>query len=278
MTAQRLRVLLMSPLPGIDPFMGDVVYSQALLEQPPPGVTYVPYDEALASGELVEHGRRSALRTAQGRRERVVALGRVLRDHGLNDLRRAGLLYREPFRTLEIRGAFDLVHCHTYSVHWLGRRTPVVVSNAIPLCELYSRARGWGARRVRVTDRVDGVLAQLLGVAHIEHGLAGADRVVAFTHALGQWYVDHGVPAERIGVVPCFPSKMPTGAVAQAVPGRIGFVAGDFRAKGGDTVLHALGGSGRSGPRPTCGSPVERRRPPSGGGPRGGDLCRLSVA
>ena len=67
----------------------------------------------------------------------------MLRDHGLNDLRRAGLLYREPFRTLEIRGAFDLVHCHTYSVHWLGGRTPVVVSNAIPLCELYSRARGW---------------------------------------------------------------------------------------------------------------------------------------
>ena len=121
-----------------------------------------------------------------------------------------------------------------------------------------------------MTDRVDGVLAQLLGVAHIEHGLAGADRVVAFTHALGQWYVDHGVPAERIGVVPCFPSKMPTGAVAQAVPGRIGFVAGDFRAKGGDTVLPRFGGSGRSGPRPTCGSPVERRRPPSRGRPSRG--------
>ena len=51
----------MSPLPGIDPWTGDVVYTEALLRQPPPGVTYVRYDDALRSGELHEHGRRRAL-------------------------------------------------------------------------------------------------------------------------------------------------------------------------------------------------------------------------
>ena len=42
----------------MDLFNGDVVHSQALLEQWPPGVTYVRYGDALASGELFEHGRR----------------------------------------------------------------------------------------------------------------------------------------------------------------------------------------------------------------------------
>ena len=240
MTARPLRVLLLSPLPGVDPFMGDVVYSQALLDRPPPGVTYVRYDDALASGELVEHGRRGALDAVTGAGARVAAFGRLLRDHAINDIRRTGVLFREPFRTLEIRGRFDLVHCHIFSVRWLGRPTPVLVSNASPLTELYLRARGWSTGRVRRADAADRLLARMLGVAHIEHGLADADRVVAFTHTLGDWYVARGVPRHRVGVVPCFPTGLPDGPVAEPVPGRIGFVAGDVLAKGGDTVLRAM--------------------------------------
>lgn len=230
----------MSPLPELDPFTGDVVYSQALLEQPPPGIVYVRYDDALASGELVEHGRRAAIEKAHGTRATAVAWARLIREHAINDVRLTGLLFREPFRTLEIRGDFDLVHCHTYSARWLGEPTPVLVSNAIPLSELYARARGWGSARVRCADDADRALARILGITHIEHGLAHADRFVAFTHKLKAWYVDQGVPPDRIGVVPCFPAEMPDEVTADRVPGRIGFVAGDFRAKGGDTVVRAM--------------------------------------
>lgn len=240
MSVPELRVLLLSPLPDVDPFCGDVVYTQGLLEQPPPGVTYVRYDEALASGELHEHGRRLGLETTGSRDQRLAARARVVREHLLNRARDGGLLFREPFRFLEVRGAFDLVHEHTYSVGWSGVPTPVLVSNALPLSELYARARGWPPRRVQVADRADRALARALGVTHIEHGLDRADRVVTFTHALRRWYVDHGVPAERIGVVPCAPAAMPTGVVAVPVPGRVGFVAGDFVAKGGDTVVRAM--------------------------------------
>ena len=245
---RELRVLLMSPLPGVDPFMGDVIYSQALLEQPPPGVTYIRYDDAIASGELLELGRRQSLQAALSRRSRALAMTQVLRDHSLNVARRSGLLFREPFRFLEIRGSFDMVHCHTYSARWTGVPTPVLVSNALPLSELYARARGWGRGRVRFADDADRLLAKILGVSHIEHGLARADRVVAFTHTLGEWYARRGVPRERIGVVPCFPSGMPTAPSAQSVPGRIGFVAGDFVAKGGDTVIDAMARIRRSRP------------------------------
>jgi glycosyltransferase involved in cell wall biosynthesis len=240
MALQQLRVLLVSPLAGVDPFSGDVVYSQALLEDSPPGVTYVRYDDALGSGELLEHGRRRTLATGLSSRARAAALSRLVREHAVNEARRHGLLFREPFRLLEIRGAFDLVHCHTYSVQWSGLPTPVLVSNALPLSELYAVARGWREGHVRFADQADRLLAQMLGVSHIVHGQADADRVVAFTEALGDWYVERGVPRAPRGVVPCFPAGLPTATANPSVPGRIGFVAGDFHAKGGDTVLQAM--------------------------------------
>src|ERR1035441_3603698 len=103
MSARELRVLLMSPLPGIDPWTGDVVYTEALLRQPPPGVTYVRYDDALRSGELHEHGRRRALEDGGSTRDRTLAWARVGREHAVNDVRRTGVLFREPFRLLEGR-------------------------------------------------------------------------------------------------------------------------------------------------------------------------------
>jgi glycosyltransferase involved in cell wall biosynthesis len=235
-----LRVLLMSPLPDVDPFCGDVIYTQALLEQPPAGVEYVRYDDAVRSGELHELGRRPGLEAGESLTERTMAYARLLREHGINAARDRGLLFREPFRYLEVRGTFDLIHCHTYSVCWSGRPTPVLVSNALPLTELYLKARGWSDRRVRITGTVDRGLARALGVDHIEYGLSEVDRLVTFTHALRDWYVDRGVPADRIGVAPCFPSAMPSEGTSEPVTGRIGFVAGDFRAKGGDLVVAAM--------------------------------------
>jgi glycosyltransferase involved in cell wall biosynthesis len=240
MGLRQLRVLLLSPLPGVDPFNGDVVYSQALLEQPPPGVTYVRYDDALASGELNEHGRRRTLQAGPTSSTRAVALTRLVREHTLNEARRLGVLFREPFRLLEVRGTFDLVHCHTFSVRWTGVSTPVLVSNALPISELYAVARGWGKGRVRFADGADRLLARMLGVSHITHGQVKADRLVTFTDALRLWYVERGVSPSRLAVVPCFPAGMPTAAPEPSVPGRVGFVAGDFRAKGGETVLQAM--------------------------------------
>jgi glycosyltransferase involved in cell wall biosynthesis len=268
MTLRHLRVLLVSPLPGVDPFNGDVVYSQALLEQPPPGVTYVRYDDALASGELIEHGRRRSLPAGPINRARAAALSRLVREHAVNRVRRHGVLFREPFRLLEIRGHFDLVHCHTYSVQWTGVPTPVLVSNALPLSELYAVARGWRDGHVRFADEADRLLARMLGVSHIAHGQTNADRVVAFTHALARWYVERGVPIQRLGVVPCFPAGMPSSVEQRPVPGRIGFVAGDFLSKGGDTVLRAMG-------------EIRRRRPDAhvwvAGGPTGHSPSELAA-
>ena len=55
-----MRVLLLSPLRGLDPACGDIVHTEALLASPPDGVQYETYAEALARGALIEHATRAA--------------------------------------------------------------------------------------------------------------------------------------------------------------------------------------------------------------------------
>ena len=59
------RVLLLSPLPGLDPPSGDVVYTQELLAHPPAGVDYETYAQALAAGRLIELGLLAAQQQGQ---------------------------------------------------------------------------------------------------------------------------------------------------------------------------------------------------------------------
>jgi glycosyltransferase involved in cell wall biosynthesis len=237
MSARALRVLLVSPLPGHDPFNGDVVYTHNLLDYPPEGVEYVTYVDGLASGELIEHGRRSALKGASGA-AKVTEVGRIARNRVVDAVRRSGVLFREPFRDFEIRGTFDLVHCHVFSTRWTGRRAPLVVSNALPIGELYMRARGWSERRTHISHRVDLALARAFGVDHIASDLRAVDGIAAFTETLREWYIAVGADPARIGVTPCSPGVI-TARPDARVPGRVGFVAGDFASKGGETLLRA---------------------------------------
>lgn len=234
----QLRVLLVSPAPNHDPFNGDVVYTESLLRNPPPGVDYVDYVSALASGELVEHGRRAAYNAAQSGRERVRELAFLARDRAVNGARSRGWLFREPFRHFEIVGQFDLVHCHVFSARWDGRNTPMVFSNALPIAEVYSKARGWSQSKTRRAEYVDRTIARLTGVRHIASALESADSIVAFTETLRRWYIDIGARTEVISVVPCSPGHLKMRQDLR-VPRRVGFVAGDFAAKGGRTLLGA---------------------------------------
>lgn len=237
-----LRVLLASPSDGVDPFCGDVIYTRSLVASPPDGVTYVTYPQALASGELLEHGRRSALAQRSG--PVSMAQGALLVREGIvNRLRGHGMLYREPFRHWEVCGTFDLIHCHTFSARWTGRATPVIFSNALPITELYRHARGWSAFRVAASDLADRSIARATGVSHVQRPDEQIERVIAFTEALASWYSTvAGWPGTRIGVVPCFPDGLAPLQRRRAllVPGRIGFVAKDFEAKGGPAVMDAL--------------------------------------
>ena len=81
-----MRVLLLSPIAGRDPLSGDTSYTDALLADPPVGVGYVRYDQALADGSLRIRGRKGASGDAGWLALRGAELA----------LRRAGVMFREP--------------------------------------------------------------------------------------------------------------------------------------------------------------------------------------
>lgn len=72
-----MRVLLISPLPRLDPTCGDVTYTETLLSHPPEGVQFETYAQALESGALREHGNRRAIQS-------TLAIFRAINDHKKN--------------------------------------------------------------------------------------------------------------------------------------------------------------------------------------------------
>jgi glycosyltransferase involved in cell wall biosynthesis len=233
------RVLLLSPLPGLDPPSGDVVYTQELLAHPPAGVDYETYAQALAAGRLIELGRRDEYSGSRGW-DRVRAAARIGRESGINRLRRAGILFREPFRFFCVRpDAYDLVHCHVFSANFRSLDVPLVMSNASVIENVY-RARGWSSSHIRLASGADAALARKLRVQHTSHGMSEAAAVVCFTNTLAQELIKrNSTPADRIHVAPCFVERAARKA-APDHPRTIGFIAGAFDAKGGPTVLKAF--------------------------------------
>jgi glycosyltransferase involved in cell wall biosynthesis len=245
-----MRVLLISPLPGIDPPCGDVVYTETLLAHPPQGVRYETYADAIARGALREHGDGRALRGAlRDRRNLARELVLTPSAKAVNTLRQRRFLFWEPFRFFSVRpGEYDAVHVHVFSVRFLGReRPPVVVSNAAPLRYLYTEARRHPVQRVDRMEQAELALSRLMRVNATSYHLPEAERVIAFSAFLKEWYVRRGImSADRVDVVPIYlptlaPSARETAKIGeQWLPRRIGFIAKDFDAKGGPTVLRAF--------------------------------------
>lgn len=235
-----VRVLLVSPVPDVDPYCGDVVYTEQLLRHPPAGVEYEDYARAMRHGRLRELGRRGdVLHSAGPARARAVL--RVARERSVNALRDRGVLFREPFRHFVVEpGAYDLVHCHAFSAAFPGLDVPLVMSNAIALEELYLRARRWSPGHVRFASRVDAALARAQRVQHSSHRMPDAAAVVCFSHALRRELIERRSAApDRLHVAPCF-VEPGVHRSPSSVPRRVGFVATDFQAKGGRTVLAAF--------------------------------------
>jgi glycosyltransferase involved in cell wall biosynthesis len=236
----RRRVLLISPVPELDPPCGDVIYTENLLRHPPPGVEYETYDAALAAGRLRELGRRGEYQSAHGVRRLRAGL-RIGRERSINALRRWGVFFREPFRYFSVQpGAYDLVHCHVFSAAFPTLDVPLVTSNAITIEELYRRARGWSQKRVRLASKADTLLARSLKVQHTSHEMPAASGVVCWTEAFRQELLRRrSTPPDRLHVAPCFVEPRARSRWRTS-PRRIGFVATDFVAKGGPVVLDAF--------------------------------------
>jgi glycosyltransferase involved in cell wall biosynthesis len=232
-----MKVLLLSPLAGLDPPNGDVTYTEQLLAQPPPGVEYVDYRTALAAGDLLPRAQRAEVNRVSGS-QKCSAIWRAGLAKSVNLLRREEFIFREPMRFLTVRpNAFDLVHTHVFSVGYRGDWPPIVVSNSVPVEALYRDGLRWSRASTVLASGVDRVLARGLRVDHSTYHRSRAARFIAFTEHLKGWWVEQGVaPADAIDVIPCS-VEMRAMRTLKSVPRVIGFFAGAPSIKGLDRAL-----------------------------------------
>lgn len=234
-TRRELEVLLVSPIRGIDPPNGDLVYTEELLRHPPDGVRYTTYDVALADGRVRERYRRPpSWRTFPWNE-----LGGLLRESLINRARRKGWLFREPFRHFELsRGAFDLVHSHVFGVALYGEPCPIVISNSVSSGALYRDGFRQPSRLVRLRESWDVWLARRTGVVHTSFPGCSAAAVIALSDYVRIHFLDAGVPAGSVTVVPPTVQVPAAPRVERDDVFRLGFI-GHWGAKGGPTVLAA---------------------------------------
>lgn len=238
---RNLEVLLISPVRGLDPNSGDVTYTEQLVASPPPGVTYTTYDRALADGRLVEVGSRtSVVAGSLGERAQAAPLAIWRKAEGL--ARHSGRVYRERLRHFRIQpGAFDLVHVHVFHTRLLGRRPPVVFSSASPLRWVYQDAWGWSAWRVARADTFDRAVGRAWGATMCGGRPGQAAALVTFSKDYRRWLVSHrGVDPAQVHVVPNYLALDVRPRPVAPRPSKLGFVAKDFAAKGGHTLLAAF--------------------------------------
>jgi glycosyltransferase involved in cell wall biosynthesis len=235
----RLRCLLFSALPPGDPESGDAQYTRDLLAEPPDGVEYVPYQDALASGELEENvsWRRGAHRPGS------VAEVRLATERlALNAGRRAGWLLPDPVRWWRVRSHFDVAHVHCMPTHLAGSVPPVVLTDSAGTFWYWTRVHGMGEAETWTKLERERRLARSMGY---HHPSAYPDQA-----AQALYFVDSGTRfARRVGAprrnLQFCPAGVPDG-VSEPRAARDGttlaFVAHNFTIKGGPEALEIYRG------------------------------------
>lgn len=237
-----MKVLLISPLPKIDVPCGDVTYTETLLAYPPEGVEYETYAEALARGTLVEHGIRRSLKQAIKDRKHIFRESAfTIFLHSINFLKHKHWLFWEPFRFFSVKpGEYDLVHLHVFNAKFLKLPCPLLISGGAPTTYLYTDGRNYSKIRATILEKIEILISRLFGINSNSYYLPQADYVVAWTLLLKDWYVQHKmVKRERIALVPPYLEIKVTEPIVK-YPTKVGFVAKDFEAKGGPTLLKAF--------------------------------------
>lgn len=235
MSCSDLRVLLWSPLRGLDPPSGDVSYTEALLEEPPPGVVYTTYRQAIEDGTVRVRGRKPWRGGLSG-----TDLGLFAARSVEQLARRSGVLFRERVGYVTVEaGAYDLIHQHLAALRQVGSHVPVVSSAGYPLTELYRWREGWGALHLRAATGVEAWMARAVD-AHNPWLRAGRDGVLTvYGDHFRTWLLDRGVDGERVLVsATALPDlRLPP----RRSDGRtLAVVARDFWRKGGDVAVEAF--------------------------------------
>jgi glycosyltransferase involved in cell wall biosynthesis len=231
--SQTLRVLLYSPVSGIDPPSGDATYTETLLKNPPAGVEYTTYTDAIADGRVVQRGRKPWSHAARFADVPVFA-ARVV-ELGL----RSRWMFREDTRfiTVDEKG-FDLVHNHIFGIRQVGSGVPMVSSAGYPLSELYRLREGWDEEKVARADRLERAFAHALRVHRAGYWAPKPDVLTVYTEHYRRWLVQRGVESSRTVVLGQAIEDAPF--FRESDTATLGFIGRDFGPKGGAEAVEAF--------------------------------------
>jgi glycosyltransferase involved in cell wall biosynthesis len=229
------RVLLMSPLAGLDPPGGDVSYTEALLADPPPGVVYIDYRDAIEAGTLRVRGRRPK----HGRTSSIDAATLALRSME-QVARRSGAMFREPTWYVSTEpGAFDLIHHHLFPLRQIGARLPTVSSAGYPLSVLYAARERWSPRHVAGALRLESAYATAANIHNPWLRTGPRDVMTVYSRHFRDWLEARGAAPGRVLVAG---TALPDLSIpAKRSDGRtLVVMARDFARKGGDIAMAAF--------------------------------------
>jgi len=228
-----LRCLLISPVAPIDPDNGDAQFTRDLLADPPGGIDYVTYTDALALGEIAWG---PSIRSPWTWRRPLSDPAAALARASLHELRRRGALLPDPVRWLTIKRSFDLIHVHCMPVRFLGKNTaPIVVSDSAGTFWYWTAGRGMEEARVERLLRRERLLAGRYRYLHPSANPDLASRAVVFVE--GGKALQAQVGADVAGTICCPPGVPDPVRTAERTGKRLVFVARDFQLKGGDVAL-----------------------------------------
>jgi glycosyltransferase involved in cell wall biosynthesis len=229
-----LRVLLFSPVGGRDPASGDISYTESLLSDPPPGVVYTTYAEALHRGWISVRGRRRAA----GSLDRALLMVRILEAA----LRRLRIMFREPAWFVSIEpGRFELVHQHLFAVRQVGPRLPVFSSAGYPLDVRYIEHDSWPRWRAHIARALERTYSRALRIHnpwawHVDPAISSG-----YTEAFRRHLVAQGVPAAASFVLSTYLPDDGISTAPNVSDGRtLVFIGRDFVRKGGPVALAAF--------------------------------------
>lgn len=217
-----MRVLFISPKdpdkPGKLKFLvgGENTFTRSLLANPPPGVRYTHHSQALEEGKIVYTGFQRPLA--------FLTKARILPPD-------AGI------QAFEVRGKFDLIHAHVYSLKLKNYSGPVVLSDSSSNILFLRDYLGWGKTRIAASYALRKFLAKKLNVYDQNLNLREAILVV-WSEFAKKIHVELGAGPDQIVVIPPgieaarFRKRKHQGV-------NILFVGVWFKRKGGELVLQA---------------------------------------
>lgn len=183
-----IKVLLIGPLDPEEPkgdlrllTGGETTYIRTLLKNPPKGVIYTHWSEALKKGQI------EFLFL-----DKIVSLLVKLRI----------LPISSGSFCINIKGDFDLVHAHSNSVKVVGvKGIPVVLSDSSSNFLFLRDYLNWSTQRIKVGYFLRKKLFRFLGIADPDTNLDRAAKLVVFSKFAKNVHLKLGAPREKIEVI-----------------------------------------------------------------------------